>query len=320
MVQLILSQVLAPPRRVETEDATTLTRMVRFSLLSRSDRNRKRQVTALQSHVLPLVTFVEDTHFSTALLKISNDGKAQGSELASHLVGVEAAHCFHLQLHHVLNVRFHFGAPQAVRQAAVDRIFVDRRHASRAKLFVTHLLDAELAFVPVAILGLATRKAVVDRIAKVRDEFSRFLKGFQHAHAIGVFDAHEAFVDFDQTVVEFAFRRRRFRFLQQIQHVRRELRLGGDADETLRLGINFGIVIGQRHVHLLFLVVQRHCEFGHDILRVIAQRRMNRYVAGFVEHGKAQFVVLWWQQLLDKNGMNGIKEGAQKKEAKIASD
>jgi len=300
MVQLILSQILAPPRRVETEDATTFARMVRFSLHLRSDRNGKGHFTALQSHVLPLVMFVKDTHFSTTLLKVSHNGKAQGSELASHLVRVEATHGLDLQLHDELNVRSDFWAPQAVCQTAVDRIFKGRGHAGRAKLFVTNLFDAELAFVPVlfvAIFGHVAHKAVVYRVTKVGNKFTSFLKGFQQAHALGVFDAHEAFVDFDQSVVEFAFRWRRFRFLQQIRHVRRELRLGRDANETMRLGIDFGIMIGQRHVHLLFLFVQRHGEFGHDILRVIAQRRMNWHVAGFVEHGKAQFIVLWWAEI-----------------------
>jgi hypothetical protein len=122
MVKLVLAKVFAPPSIIETKNAAAFTCLMSLTFLSGCDWDGKRQFVALQSHVIPLVVFVKDRYSSTSLCKVSNDGKTQGGQLASHLMRAVASDNLDLQLHHVMDIRFDRGTPQAVRQATVNGI------------------------------------------------------------------------------------------------------------------------------------------------------------------------------------------------------
>ena len=215
MVEFILAHVFTPPSGIETKDAPILAHLVGFSLRSAFHGHGERNFAALQRQAIPFVVLVKHGNFSTALGKVSHNGKSQGGELSAHLVRAVASHNLHLQFHDVLHVGLDFGTPKAVCQTAVNGIGKDCRHAGGAKFFVPHLFDAQLTFVPVGVmirLAVAASRCCCTRILRfvanvavkvgvtvVRDEFSRLLKGLQQTHAIRIFDANETFVHLVQS-------------------------------------------------------------------------------------------------------------------------
>ena len=59
------------------------------------------------------------------------------------------------------------------------------------------------------------------------------------------------------------------------------------------LGIANRIFKGNRHMHLLSLVVKCHGKLRDDRFRVITYGRMKRNISGLVENSIAKIIVLW---------------------------